>query len=178
MRNEIFDKLLSVLVKIKKKKKKKKKPQLTIGPCTDEDKKKYFKIEKSHTAPTSASWSADAVKRRKIQSAARDAAQQRAWLVRNHIRRHEALRKDVVSSGMLARELAITGNQVRVAGSGDLASAAWARGAVDKGAVPFVPSFARARFANMPCFYVGGEDVKTGLGVAYASECFFLSLMS
>lgn len=87
--------------------------------------------------------------------------------MRNHIRRHEALRRDVVSSGLLARELAIS----QVSG-GDVASAAWAKGVVDKGTVPFVPSFARARFANMPCFYVGGQDVKTGLGVAYASEFF------
>lgn len=51
----------------------------------------------------------------------------------------------------------------------DIAVAAWAGGLVDKGSVPFVPSFARQRYANMPCLYVGGDDDKTGLGVAYAS---------
>ena len=51
-----------------------------------------------------------------------------------------------------------------------LRSEVWARGVVDKGSISFVPSFARATFANMPCFYVNAEDTKTGLGVAYASE--------
>lgn len=55
--------------------------------------------------------------------------------------------------------------------NGDLTAEAWARGVVAKGSVSFAPSFARARYANMPCFYVNGEDTKTGLGVAYASEC-------
>lgn len=93
--------------------------------------------------------------------------------MRDHIKRHGGLGRDVVASGLLAREA----ERRRVAEPGrgraddaDLGAAAWAGGLVDKGRVPFVPSFARARFANMPCFYVGGQDSKTGLGVAYASE--------
>lgn len=54
--------------------------------------------------------------------------------------------------------------------AGELYSVAWAKGLVDKGHISFVPSFARATFANMPCFYVSAEDTKTGLGVAYASK--------
>ena len=41
---------------------------------------------------------------------------------------------------------------------------AFAGGLVDKGGVSFVPSFARERFRNMSCFYVGP------MGVAYASK--------
>ena len=139
---------------------------------TDEAKKKYFKIEKSHAAPSSA-WSADSVRKRKLEDAAQQAARHRAHLVRNHIKRHSGLERDAVASGLLAREA----EPQRVAeltrgraDDADLGAAAWAGGLVDKGHIPFVPSFARARFANMPCFYVGGQDSKTGLGVAYASE--------
>lgn len=153
----------------------------------DEEKKKYFKIEKSHTAPTASSWSADAVKRRKIRDTASQAARQRADLIRNHIRRHDGLRRDVVACGFLARETEV--GRVAEAGGlrgrpedGDLGAAVWARGLVDKGCVPFVSpgmgvmraaaaaTTTTTRCANMPCFYVGGEDGKTGLGVAYASE--------
>lgn len=143
--------------------------------AADEARGKYFKVEKSHTAPPSAAWSADAVRKRRADEGARKEARHRAHLVRNHIKR-SALRRDVLSGGLASRET----EAARVAlGPGyggraedtDLGGAAWAAGAVDKGHVPFAPSFARARAANMPCFYVGGEDCKTGLGVAYASEC-------
>ncbi|POR38076.1 Plasma membrane ATPase, partial [Tolypocladium paradoxum] len=74
------------------------------GYYYDEAKKKYFKIEKSHTAPSSASWSSDSVKKRKAEDATRQAARHRAHLVRNHIKRHGGLGRDVVASGLLARE--------------------------------------------------------------------------
>ena len=94
--------------------------------------------------------------------------------MRSHIKR-SALRRDVLSAGLASRET----EAVRVAlgpayggraEDADLGGAAWAAAAVDKGHVPFAPSFARARAANLPCFYVGGEDCRTNLGVAYASE--------
>ncbi|KAF7554964.1 hypothetical protein G7046_g6664 [Stylonectria norvegica] len=141
------------------------------GYYYDPEKKKYFKIEKAYTAPLAASWSSDAVKRRKVHDGATRAASQRAHLVRRHIRR-SALWGDAVQAGALAREMGLPRTAEFGRGAIDhaeVAADAWARGVVDKGSIPFVPSFARARFANMPCFYVGGEDTKTGLGVAYAS---------
>ena len=145
----------------------------TTNIFVDEARKKYFKIEKSHSAPLLASWSADSVKKRKIEDAAQRAVKHRAHLVRNHIKRHSSLGRDVVASGLLAREeerrpVAESGRGR--ADDGDLGAAAWTGGLVDKGRIPYVPSFVRARFTNMPCFYVGGQDSKTGLGVAYASE--------
>ncbi|EQL00867.1 WD40 repeat-like-containing domain protein [Ophiocordyceps sinensis CO18] len=54
---------------------------------------------------------------------------------------------------------------------GDLGAAAWAGAAVNKGHVPFYPSFETTpNFANIPCLYVSGDDHKTGLGVAYATR--------
>ncbi|KAF4448854.1 myocyte-specific enhancer factor 2d [Fusarium austroafricanum] len=141
------------------------------GYYYDHEKKKYFKIEKTHTAPSSAAWSSDAVKRRKVEDKAQNLAQRRAHLIRNHIKRHFVVR-DVVTSALLGREIGLP--YAAECGRGrivdhDLGAAAWTDGLVAKGDVPFAPSFARKRYANMPCFHVSGEDDKTGLGVAYAS---------
>jgi hypothetical protein len=136
--------------------------------CSDPDKKKYFKIEKSHTAPSNAAWSVDAVKRRRREDTASEDTRRRAHLVRNHVKRHDALSRDVVSRGLLSRE--VRGDAAATFDGGDVAAAAWAEGVVDKGAVQFMPGDEGARVPNMPCFYVGGDDEKTGMGVAYASE--------
>ncbi|KYK61715.1 hypothetical protein DCS_02858 [Drechmeria coniospora] len=141
------------------------------GYYFDEGKQKYFKIEKTHTAPPSVAWSSDAVRKRKLEDSARRAARERSRLLRNHVKRHP-FRRSIVDSGLFAREMEVRSVAEHGYGremDGDLGAAAWAGGAVDKGHVPFAPSFARTRVANMPCFYVGGEDEKTGLGVAYAS---------
>ncbi|KAJ4261460.1 hypothetical protein NW762_006885 [Fusarium torreyae] len=141
------------------------------GYYYDPEKKKYFKIEKTQTAPSSAAWSSDAVKRRKIDNKTQKAVRHRAHLIRNHIKRH-FVAKDDVTSALLAREIGSPFVAERGRGrieDGDLGAAAWAAGLVAKGNVPFAPSFARKRYANMPCFYVSGEDEKTGLGVAYAT---------
>ncbi|KAJ4153109.1 hypothetical protein LMH87_009614 [Akanthomyces muscarius] len=138
------------------------------GYYFDPVKKKYFKIEKSHTAPPAAAWSADEVKRRRVASSAAESSRRRARLLRNHIQRHAVLEADLVTRGRLLRELG-GGRGEAAAVVEDMMAAAWAGGLVDKGSIPFVPSFARERYANMPCMYVGGDDDKTGLGVAYAT---------
>lgn len=73
----------------------------------------------------------------------------------------------MVARGRLRQELGVTTTMTEE--QDDVRAAAWAEGSVDKGSVSLVPSFARARYANMACLYVGGDDTKTGLGVAYAS---------
>ncbi|KAF4958634.1 hypothetical protein FGADI_2239 [Fusarium gaditjirri] len=141
------------------------------GYYYDNEKKKYFKIEKTHTAPSSAAWSSDAVKRRKVEHEAQKLAERQAHQVKKHIKRHFVAR-DTVSSALLTREIGLP--YVAEKGRGrvedeDLGAAAWARGLVAKGNIPFEPSFARERRANMPCFYVSGDDDKTGLGASYAT---------
>ncbi|KAF4337225.1 myocyte-specific enhancer factor 2d [Fusarium beomiforme] len=140
------------------------------GYYYDNEKKKYFKIEKTHTAPSSAAWSSEAVKRRKVEDKAQKLAERRAHQVKSHIKRH-FFAKDIVSPAILAREVGLP--YVAESGRGrvedeDLGAAAWARGIVAKGKIPFAPSFAIERHANMPCFYVSGDDEKTGLGASYA----------
>ncbi|PFH62224.1 hypothetical protein XA68_14503 [Ophiocordyceps unilateralis] len=132
------------------------------GYFYDETKRRYFKIEASQTAPASATWSANAVKKRKAEDAARKAERNHALVSCRHVKRH-ALQRDVVASGLLARETAV------VVDDADIAAAAWADSVVSKGRIPFVPSFARSGFPNMPCLYVSGDDVKTGLGAVYAT---------
>ncbi|KAF5702250.1 myocyte-specific enhancer factor 2d [Fusarium mundagurra] len=141
------------------------------GYYYDNEKKKYFKIERTHTAPSSAAWSSDAVKRRKVEHEAQKLAERQAHQVKKHIKRH-FVAKDTVTSALLTREIGLP--YVTERGRGrvedeDLGAAAWARGSVAKGNVPFAPSFARERRANMPCFYVSGDDEKTGLGASYAT---------
>ncbi|KAG5926650.1 hypothetical protein E4U42_003061, partial [Claviceps africana] len=111
------------------------------GYYYDTSKKKYFKIEKSHTAPSQASWSADAVKRRRCEDASREEARRKADLVRRHVRRHR-LRGDVLGGGLLRRE---TERSVDARNGSELRCAAWAGGAADKGRVSFVSGAGRER---------------------------------
>ncbi|KAF6809017.1 hypothetical protein CSOJ01_07188 [Colletotrichum sojae] len=141
----------------------------------DEEKGKYFKIEKTQSAPANSAYSAENVKRRKIQHREAEVVAARRERLRRHIVRSAVLR-DPLLGGFLDAELGVTKRERKLrAGAGadfgldDVPAVAWTRGIVDKGEVPFVPSFARKKFPNIPCFYVGGDDVKTGLGVAYAT---------
>lgn len=147
---------------------------MTNRVCKDEEKGKYFKIEKSHLAPSSAAWSSDNVKRRKVEDEAHRAAERRKRLLRNHIRRHPALIRDDFTSGLLDREVgapsAAKGLGARVTreyGEGEIRGRSWARGLEGKGEVSFAPSFVRGRMANMGCFWVDGGDERTGMGVGY-----------
>ncbi|TQW03082.1 WD40 repeat-like-containing domain [Cordyceps javanica] len=163
------------------------------GYYFDPVKKKYFKIEHAHTAPPEAAWSADAVKRRRVERSVAESDRQRAKVLRRHITvagfgasqgRHgraadpgpALLRRELLGGGGGggggARGMMMKPSRSWEGGGDDdddTQAAAWARGLVSKGSVPFAPSFARSRHANMPCLYVGGDDVKTGLGVAYAT---------
>ncbi|KOS22595.1 hypothetical protein ESCO_001766 [Escovopsis weberi] len=153
------------------------------GYYFDAARNKYFKIEKSQTAPPAARWTSDSVKRRKLE---REEEEEEAWRAggwrgkhsaRAGIRRHEALRLDGLAGGMLARECCARGAMGMGMGMGGdgpeaLRAAAWVGGMVDQGAVSFVPRAAGGRgrrLGNMPCFYVAGEGCHTEVGVAYGT---------
>lgn len=148
----------------------------------DTEKKKYFKIEKSQTAPSSAQWSSASVKRRRVEFQAAEEASKKQQLIKNHVKR-SVLRRDAVTSGLLARE---TGNQrTAEAGQGrpedeDIAAAMWARGLTDKGQTALGPSRRRQEDSHTPCFYVSGKECGTESAIAYASKFlyFWRSLMS
>ncbi|CRK10870.1 hypothetical protein BN1723_009198 [Verticillium longisporum] len=91
------------------------------GYYYDEVKKKYFKIEKSHSAPASAAWSAANVKRRKIESEHTAAEHARAERTKRNVKRARALREPLLG-GFLDRQLGIG------APDAEVSAAAWAVG--------------------------------------------------
>ncbi|KAM0277401.1 hypothetical protein ACHAQH_005841 [Verticillium albo-atrum] len=76
------------------------------GYYYDEVKKKYFKIEKSHSAPASAAWSAANVKRRKIETQHAAAKHARAEKTKRNVKRARVLREPLLG-GFLDRQLGI-----------------------------------------------------------------------
>ncbi|KAL7799844.1 hypothetical protein V8C37DRAFT_365680 [Trichoderma ceciliae] len=141
------------------------------GYYYDPEKKKYFKIEKSQTAPSSAQWSSASVKRRKVASRAAEEASKREQLTKNHIKR-SVLRRDVVTSGLLARETEY--QRIAEPGrgrpeDGDIAAAMWARELTDKGQAAFAPSMIWNTHPHMPCFYISGKECGTESAIAYAT---------
>ncbi|KAG5993269.1 hypothetical protein E4U52_002090, partial [Claviceps spartinae] len=132
------------------------------GYYYDTTRKKYFKIENSHTAPSQAPWSADSVKKRRGEDLSRDAARKKAQTLKRHIKRH-ALGRDLVCGNLLRRE---TEGDPAVPDR-DLRCAAWADGVVDKGRVDFgrgaTEREATERIPNLDCLWVG-------CGVAYTSS--------
>ena len=69
----------------------------------DPQKKRYFKIEANKTAPRNAPWSADSVKRRKIESHEADLARKRVEQTKGRVKRARVL-AEPLSGGFLLRE--------------------------------------------------------------------------
>ncbi|PHH60632.1 hypothetical protein CDD81_1383 [Ophiocordyceps australis] len=129
------------------------------GYYWDKDRRKYFKIEKSQTAPTEAAWSRESVKRRKVQDEQAEAEQARREEAKMGIRRHGRFHAHAMAGGMLAREM-------HGGGGGELdGGAAWAAGVVGKGQVEF--GLHTTQPLSIGCLYVNGDDSKTGMGAAY-----------
>ncbi|KAL6690110.1 plasma-membrane proton-e [Trichoderma pleuroticola] len=140
----------------------------------DAEKKRYFAIEKSHTAPASAEWSSASVKRRRLESQAAEEASQEEELIKNHVKRN-VLINDAAASGLLARELGAS--RTAEAGRGkleneDVAAALWARGVADKGSVAFGLTLHYETHPHMPCFYVSGKECGTESAIAYSIDSY------
>lgn len=120
-------------------------------------KKKYFKIEPSTTAPSGAAWSADNVKRRKLEEKKTQVVQRHLEMRKGTIQHCRAL-LNPLTGGFLARELGRA--------SKDLPAACWTLGLQEKGSVPF-HDWSESITANIPCFYISNHDTKTDLGLVY-----------
>ncbi|UKZ81986.1 hypothetical protein TrVFT333_009767 [Trichoderma virens FT-333] len=92
------------------------------GYYYDAEKKRYFAIEKSHTAPASAKWSSASVKRRKLESQAAEEASKEEELIKNSVKRN-VLIHDAAASGLLAREMGSP--RTAEAGRGGLRTGTW-----------------------------------------------------
>ncbi|CAH0059373.1 unnamed protein product [Clonostachys solani] len=130
----------------------------------NEEKKKYFKVEKSSTAPSASTWSSDAVKRRKVEHQASEVVRKRDWELRSHIKRHR-LWEHTVASGTLKREIR---DDLSWEGGDSLKAAAWAGGLEAKGEVRFGSHHRRS--GHLPCLWIGGQEQGLETAVAYTSR--------
>ncbi|KAL7808860.1 hypothetical protein V8C26DRAFT_277839 [Trichoderma gracile] len=146
-------------------------PREIPGYYWDPEKKKYFKIEKSQTAPSAAQWSSSSVKRREHASQAAQQAAKRQQLTKNHVRR-SVLARDAVASGLLARETEVRGTAEAGRGrreNGDVLAAAWAREVTAKGKISFGMSWELSGHPHMACFHVVGEESGSKSAIAYSA---------
>ncbi|KAL6881862.1 hypothetical protein HDV57DRAFT_497548 [Trichoderma longibrachiatum] len=146
-------------------------PREIPGFYWDPEKKRYFKIEKSQTAPSTAQWSTSSVKRRERESHVAEQAAKRQQLTKNHVKR-SVLARDAVASGLLARETEMS--RIAEAGrgkreNGDVLAAAWAREVAAKGKISFGMSWELSGHPHMSCFYVVGEESGSKSAIAYSA---------
>lgn len=147
----------------------------------DPEKKRYFKVEKSQTAPPTAQWSSSSVKRREHESQVAEQAAKRQQLTKNHVKR-SVLTRDAVASGLLARETEIDRTAEAGRGkreNGDVLAAAWAREVTAKGKISFGMSWELSGHPHMSCFYIVGKESGSKSAIAYSGKHapppFFLS---
>ncbi|KAH6678882.1 hypothetical protein F5X68DRAFT_263861 [Plectosphaerella plurivora] len=133
------------------------------GYYFDPEKKKYFKIEKSHTAPSTASWSSHNVKRRKRHDAEVEAQERRAKLTRRHIKRSRALR-DPNLCGLLTRELGLRDPSLDgLRSATDVPSAIYAAKLGSRGSISSRDNeVLGTRAAHPECFWVGPSPGSAG----------------
>lgn len=120
---------------------------------TDPDKKKYFKVEKN--VPASAAYSAESVKRRKLEQAQAERARIVEDNKKRSVRRSQTL-QDPLIGGFLARELGMPLKDLQVD--------CWARGLCPKGDVLLLND----TLSQSPVhhLYIGTADEKRELGIA------------
>ncbi|PTB63835.1 hypothetical protein BBK36DRAFT_1171292 [Trichoderma citrinoviride] len=146
-------------------------PPVLPGFYYDPERKRYFKIEKSQTAPSAAQWSSSSVKRREHESQVAEQAAKRQQLTKNHVKR-SVLTRDAVTSGLLARETEVQ----RMAeagrgkpGNGDVLAAAWAREVTAKGKISFGMSWELDGHPHMSCFHIIGKESGSKSAIAYSA---------
>lgn len=126
----------------------------------DAEKKRYFKIEGNQTAPNKSAWSADNVKKRKLDDQKAEEALRRLNLNKNRIKPAQLL-NNPLTGGFLIREYGCIQQ--------DMARGIFANGLVEKGSVPFKD----ARWSpsqNITDMCIVGEDPWTDLGFAYVCK--------
>ncbi|KAI1633908.1 hypothetical protein F4809DRAFT_620968 [Biscogniauxia mediterranea] len=129
------------------------------GYYYDPEKRRYFKIENSRTAPSNAAWSSENVKKRRLEDEAAAAALRRMNLNKNRIARSKALSEPLMG-GFFAREY---GDVDR-----DVPAACFAKGMLEKGQM-LLGDARWGKSSNVKRMYISGQDTKTGLGTAYAT---------
>ncbi|KAI1506574.1 hypothetical protein F5X99DRAFT_8807 [Biscogniauxia marginata] len=129
------------------------------GYYYDPERRRYFKIEDSKTAPSTAAWSSENVKKRRLEDETATAALRRMNLTKNRIARSKVLSEPLIG-GFFAREY---GDADR-----DVPAVCFARGLLEKGQLPLADARWRTS-SNVGHMYISGQDTKTGLCTAYAT---------
>ncbi|RYP40151.1 hypothetical protein DL767_001866 [Monosporascus sp. MG133] len=130
------------------------------GYYYDEEKKKYFKVEKSNTAPSNAVWSSDNVKKRRLEDEEAAKAIRRMTLDKSRVARAKIL-DHPLAGGFLHCEF----GRPRP----DVASAGFAEGLVDKGKL-LLKDARWTSASNVNHMYIDGQDRNTDMCVAFANE--------
>lgn len=125
--------------------------------ASDPEKKRYFKIEGSHTAPTESAWSADTVKKRKLEDQKTEVVLRRLNLNKPRIKRSKVL-AGPLTGGFLAREYGSLQD--------DIVPSIIAAGIVGKGGIPFIDARWSAS-QNMTSMCIVGEEPWTNLAFGY-----------
>ncbi|KAI0402169.1 hypothetical protein F4802DRAFT_387072 [Xylaria palmicola] len=128
------------------------------GYYYDAEKKRYFKVEKSSTAPANAAWASTSVKRRKLRDADAAAALRHLHLARSRVRRARVLHEPL-TGGFFARE--------HGAMADDMPAASFVEGLRNKGRVPLLRPGIDAQ-GQVRRMYVDGRDERTGMCTVYA----------
>ncbi|KAM7206241.1 WD repeat-containing protein 21 [Rhypophila sp. PSN 637] len=135
-----------------------------LGYYYDEEKKRYFKIEDSRTAPEQASWASGNVKRRRLEDQKEEAKREREAKNAGRIKRAiKVWDQPLVGGCFLKRELGRTGTVEME----DMGLESWTMGLRYKGSLKMWTYSTGATITSM---YIGGGEMeaKSGLGVGYA----------
>ncbi|KAI3327630.1 hypothetical protein HD806DRAFT_328652 [Xylariaceae sp. AK1471] len=130
------------------------------GYYYDSEKGRYFKVENSKTAPTSAAWSTDNVKKRRLRDEDEAAARRHLNLAKNRIRRARALNEPLMG-GFFAREYG--------AMKSDMQTACFVEGMRYKGCASVFPQGEVGQVPQVKRMYVG-QDPRTGMCIVYAAN--------
>ncbi|KAI0974843.1 hypothetical protein F4678DRAFT_421046 [Xylaria arbuscula] len=129
------------------------------GYYYDAEKRRYFKVENSNTAPKDAAWSSDSVKRRKLRDEDAATALRHLNIAKARIKRAQVLREPLMG-GFFAREYG--------AAEDDMQAACFAQGLRHKGCISFLPN-SYDNPTEVKHMFISGRDDKTGLCNVYAT---------
>ncbi|AEO61879.1 hypothetical protein MYCTH_2070868 [Thermothelomyces thermophilus ATCC 42464] len=131
----------------------------------DSVKRRYFRIEKSQTAPSQAEWSARNVKRRAAEQAEEE--KRRARLRRDAQKVRRARVETVpLMGGLLARETGMSRRGDGVGSGDEVVARAWAGSLAEKGEVRLWPSVGVGLdYRTVSAMWVGGGVEDDGLGI-------------
>lgn len=136
---------------------------------SDEEKKKYFKIESSRSAPAQAAWSASSVKRRLVETEEEELKRENLARNSGRVKRATLVWDEPLMGGCFL------GREARGGAPGgkleDMRGEAWTMGLRDKGTLRMWPNVAEDR-GSVTAMYIGGEEMgaEGGMGMAYACK--------